>query len=143
MKKKQKQFRKILMKKKSTCKMQNFQSLLSFLLITIALLTAVSIYCYLPVSNRLDQCLDITAYNFKNALSPKYMDDIYSFPICPNIWTHRSTDSSFVPFYEKQSAKKSISYLGSKIWNDLNQDIKTCPSRNNFKHALKRCFFKS
>ena len=98
---------------------------------------------WLPVSNRLDQCLDITAYNFKNALSPKYMDDIYSFPICPNIWTHRSTDSSFVPFYEKQFAKKSISYLGSKIWNDLNQDIKTCPSRNNFKHALKRCFFES
>ena len=33
--------------KKSTCKTQNFYILLVFLLITIALLIAVSIYCYL------------------------------------------------------------------------------------------------
>ena len=32
---------------KSTCKMQNFYILLTFLLITIALSIAVSIYCYL------------------------------------------------------------------------------------------------
>ena len=33
--------------KKATCKTQNFYTLLWFLLITIALLTPVSIYCYL------------------------------------------------------------------------------------------------
>ena len=33
--------------KKATCKAHNFYILLSFLLITIALLIAVSIYCYL------------------------------------------------------------------------------------------------
>ena len=33
--------------KKVTCRMQNFYILLKFLLITIALLIAVSIYCYL------------------------------------------------------------------------------------------------
>ena len=32
---------------KTNCKMQNFYILLAFLLITIALLIAVSIYCYL------------------------------------------------------------------------------------------------
>ena len=36
-----------LNKKKVTCKMQSFYILLAFLLITIALLIAVSIYCYL------------------------------------------------------------------------------------------------
>ena len=34
-------------KKKATCKTQNFYILLAFLLVTIALLTAASIYCYL------------------------------------------------------------------------------------------------
>ena len=34
-------------KKTTTCKMQNFYILLTFLLITIALSIAVSIYCYL------------------------------------------------------------------------------------------------
>ena len=33
--------------KKATCKTQNFYILLAFLLITIALLIAVSVYCYL------------------------------------------------------------------------------------------------
>ena len=33
--------------KNGNCKMPNFYILLAFLLITIALLTAVSIYCYL------------------------------------------------------------------------------------------------
>ena len=33
--------------KKAICEMQNFYILLAFLLITIALLIAVSIYCYL------------------------------------------------------------------------------------------------
>ena len=33
--------------KKATCKTQNFYILLAFLLITIALLIAVCIYCYL------------------------------------------------------------------------------------------------
>ena len=36
-------------KKKSTYKMQNFYILLTFLLITIALSIAVSIYCYLII----------------------------------------------------------------------------------------------
>lgn len=35
------------MKKNATCKLQNFYILTAFLLITITLLTADSIYCYL------------------------------------------------------------------------------------------------
>ena len=64
---------------------------------------------WLPVSNRVDQCLAVTEYNFKNALSPKYMGDIYSLRISPNIRTFRSTGSFFVPFYKKEIPRKSIS----------------------------------
>ena len=53
----------------------------------------------------------VTPYNFKNALSPKYMDDIYSLRISPNIRTRRSTDSFVVPFYQKEIARKSIFIL--------------------------------
>ena len=42
-----KTFQQILMKKNIISKTQNFYILLAFLLITIGLLTAVSIYCYL------------------------------------------------------------------------------------------------
>ena len=50
--------------------------------------------------------------------------DIYSLQISPNIRTHGSTDSFVVPFCKNEIARKLIPYLGSKIWNDSNQDIK-------------------
>ena len=68
---------------------------------------------WLPVSNRINQYLAVTAYNFKNAPSPKYIGNIYSLQISPNIRTRRSTDSFVVP--KEEIARKSISYLGSKI----------------------------
>ena len=46
LRKKQKQLQQILMKKNAVCKKKNLYILLAFLLITIALLIAVSIYRY-------------------------------------------------------------------------------------------------
>ena len=74
---------------------------------------------WLTVSNRVDQCLALSAHNFKNALSPKYIGDVYSLRISPNIRTRRSTDSFVVPFYKKEIATKPISYLASKIQKHL------------------------
>ena len=50
--------------KKATCKTQNFYVLLAFLLITIALLIAISIYCYL-IRNRAKQ-KHLLPFHFKN-----------------------------------------------------------------------------
>ena len=87
---------------------------------------------WLLVSNWVDQCLVLTAYNFKNALSPKYMADIHSLQISPNIWTRRSTDSFVVPFYKKETAGKSISYSGFEIWNDFQPKYKSISQYNRF-----------
>ena len=65
----------------------------------------------LAVSNRFDQCLVVTAYKVKDALSPKYMGDIYSLLVSPNIRTRRSTDTFVVPLYKKEIASKPISYV--------------------------------
>ena len=51
--------------KKATCKMQNFYILLAFLLITMALLIAVSIYCYL-IKCRAKQKHLLQFYNTNN-----------------------------------------------------------------------------
>ena len=55
--------------KNITCKTQSFYILLAFLLITIALLIAVSIYCYL-LKNLLP------FYNTNNKLNRFYVDSI-------------------------------------------------------------------
>ena len=56
--------KKILMKKRAACETQNFYILLAFLLITIALLIAVSIYSYL-IKYRAKQKY-ILPFNFTN-----------------------------------------------------------------------------
>ena len=52
---------------------------------------------WLPVSNRVNQCLAVTAYNFRNSHSPKYMNDIYSLKTFPTVRTRRSIDSLVEP----------------------------------------------
>ena len=72
---------------------------------------------WMPVKNRVDQCIAVTAYNFKNNLSPVYMPDIYTPNSSPVVKTRRSVDSFVDLIYMKEISRNSISYLGSKIWN--------------------------
>ena len=57
----------------------------------------------------------MTAYNFKNNLSPVYMSDIYNLNSSPVVKSRRSVDSLVEPIYVKEICRKSISYLESKI----------------------------
>ena len=57
----------------------------------------------------------MTAYNFKNNLSPLYMSDIYTLNSSPVVKSRRSVDSLVEPIYVKEICRKSISYLESKI----------------------------
>ena len=57
----------------------------------------------------------MTAYNFKNNLSPVYMSDIYTLNSSPVVKSRRSVDSLVEPIYVKEICRKSISYLESKI----------------------------
>ena len=95
----------------------------------------------LPVKYRLDQCIAVTAYNFKNNLSPVYMSDTLNSS--PVVKTRRSVDSYVEPIYMEEIPRKSILYLGSNIWNGLDKNIKTSISTNSFKHTLKKQFLKN
>ena len=57
----------------------------------------------------------MTAYNFKNNLSPVYMSDIYTLNSSPVVKSRRSVDSLVEPIYVKEICRKSISYLEPKI----------------------------
>ena len=70
--KKQKLFQQTLIKRK-ICKRHNFYILLAFLLITIALLIAVSIYCYLIKYWRKHL---LAFHNRDNKLNNFYMDGV-------------------------------------------------------------------
>ena len=91
----------------------------------------------LPVKNMVDQCIAAMAYYFENNLSPVCMWDIYTLNSSPVIETRWSVDNFVEPNYMKGISRKSIPYLGSKIWNGWDKNIKTSTSTNSFKHVLK------
>ena len=98
---------------------------------------------WLPVSNRVGQCLAVTEYDCRMIFlqNIRVISTPYGF-----LQTREHVGQLAVLLYlviKKEIARKSISYLGSKIWNDLNQDIKASPIANSFKHALKGHFLKS
>ena len=88
---------------------------------------------WLSVKSRVDQYIAVTAYNFKNNLSPVYMSDIYTLNSSLVLKTRRSVDSLVEPIYVKEISRKSILYLGSKIWNDLDKNVKTSKKKNKIK----------
>ena len=61
--------------KKAICKTQNFYILFAFLLITIALLIAVSIYCYL-IKYQAKQKHLLPFHDTNNELNKLYIDNI-------------------------------------------------------------------
>ena len=93
---------------------------------------------WLPVKKKVDQCIAVTAYNFKNNLSPVYMSHIHTLNPSPVGKTRKSMDSFVEPIYMEEISRKSISYLGFKIWSALDKNIKTSTSMDSFKHVLKK-----
>ena len=87
---------------------------------------------WLPVKNRVDQSIAVTDYNFKNNLS--HVKYIYAKLLSGST---RSVDSFAEAVFMKEISRKSITYLGSKIWNGLDKNIQTSTSTSSFKHALK------
>ena len=81
-------------------------------------------------------------YKFSNGLSPKYMGDI--FIKSGNTRRTRFTDESklVLPFRKHDYGQKCLSYLGAKIWNNIDNVIKEVKTCNNFKHKIKDKFFK-
>ena len=56
-------------------------------------------------------------------------------------FTSNSVMKLNLPFRNKNTGQKGISYLGPKIWNELPPHIKICDSVNTFKHRIKEKYF--
>ena len=85
----------------------------------------------------------MTVYDFKNNLSPVYISVIFTLNSSLVVKTRRSADSFVESTYMKKISRKSILYLGFKIWNRFYRNIKTSTIINSFKHALKKQFLKT
>ena len=95
---------------------------------------------WLPIHERVSQCSLCSIYKFftKNCLN--YFDEI-NVPLETN-GAHRlsSYQKLNVPHLEKNVGQKALSYVGPRLWNNLNKTSKTSTSLNAFKHNIKQHF---
>ena len=79
-----------------------------------------------------------TMYKSLNGLAPEYLSKIFVKNSTRNIRQLRNTETDLLLLMRKTSnGQKGISFRGSKLWNQLDYDIKQAPSLATFKRRLK------
>ena len=94
---------------------------------------------WLPVENRVSQCIVSHVFKFFNKGSPDYVDELF-IPVNRTVSTRQGSLRLFQPFRKTNAGKSSISYLGPSIWNGLPDIVKENKILNTFKHKLKDHF---
>ena len=97
---------------------------------------------WLPVQNRYEQCVAVSAFKFCKGLGPAYMSDIYSLVVNPRS-TRRSEYRIKHPFRATNMGQNGISYIGLTVWNKLPPDCKLENIPNKFKHKIKENIFEN
>ena len=96
---------------------------------------------WLSTKERFEQCTAAKVFNFFDNSAPSYMSEIFS-PAGQIRATRRSKSKLDKPVRESNKGQNGLSYLGPKIWNSLNSDLKSTNNVNSFKHKMKGKFFK-
>ena len=81
--------------------------------------------------------LAVTMYKIHNNLSPSYLRRIFTNT---NIHSHNLRNSElnyYVPRPRTESAKGSLHYRGSVVWNKISSEIRNLPSLNVFKTSFR------
>ena len=95
---------------------------------------------WLPTKERFEQCLLVNIYNFFNKMAPVYYDEMY-YPAVRGQNTRFSFQKLILPSRCTNRGLRTLGYLGPRLWNGLNSDLKMASNANNFKHKVKDSFF--
>ena len=69
------------------------------------------------------------------------MDEMFNSADQCEIKTRSSSNKLIQPHRNRESGYKAISYLGPKLWNNLQLNTKTSINPNSLKHIVKKLFF--
>ena len=97
---------------------------------------------WLPIKNRIDQCVCVNIMKFFKETAPAYSGEIFH-PVNQGRATRRSKFKLEFLFRKSSAGQKSLSYLGPKIWNSLPSELKLSNNINTFKHKIKENFFRN
>ena len=96
---------------------------------------------WLPTKEKFEQCTATKVFKFFDNSAPSYVSEMFS-PAGQIRVTRRSKNKLDKPFRKSNKGQNGLSYLGPKIWNSLNSDLKFAKNVNGFKHKIKDKFLK-
>ena len=93
---------------------------------------------WLPTKERFEQCVLVNIYKFFNKRAPEYVAEMY-YPVEQGQKTRFSFQKLILP-HRTTNRGICLSYVGPRLWNGLQTEIKSVSNANNFKHEIKNNF---
>ena len=97
---------------------------------------------WLPIHERVNQCILSCIYKFHAKKAPDYMDEIFYHAECNGIPTHYSYQKLKLLHRKTNQGLKALSYIGPSLWNNQDKSLKTSASLNAFKHNINDYYFR-
>ena len=91
---------------------------------------------WLPVEHRVETCTRTTVFKFWNQLTPFCFEDIFKPSF--NKYNTKPQLALDIPLRKTTIGKKSISFLGPKLWSKTNYSLKAAKATVTFTHTLKK-----
>ena len=104
--------------------------------------TSIKVLNWLPIHDRVNQCILSAIYKFHANNAPDYMNEVFSHAESNGIPTRCSYQKLKLPHRKTNQGLRALSYIGHSLWNKLDKSLKTSVSLNAFKHNLKDYYFK-
>ena len=97
---------------------------------------------WLPIHDRVNQCILSTIYKFYANNAPDYTNKVFSHAESNGILTRCSYQKLKLPHRKTNQDLRALSYIGPSLWNKIDKFLKTSVSLNAFKNNLKDYYFK-
>ena len=87
---------------------------------------------WVPVSDRVEYCIVNTIFKYWNGIVPGYIHEVFKPWLCR--YSTRSQMALDILLWKTNTVKKSLSFLGPKIWSKIGPNIKKM-----LEHCLLLC----
>ena len=95
---------------------------------------------FLPLSDRINQCIISTTFKFVNDISSNYLNEVFQWAAESNITLRNDYLKLKHPFRKTTAGQNSLSFLGPSKWNQLPESTKSVITLILFKHNLKKLY---
>ena len=91
---------------------------------------------WLPVSDRVEYCIANTVFKYWNGIAPGYIHEMFK----PSLFRYstRSQVALDIPLRKANTGRKSLFFLGPKIWSKIDPSIKNVRTSSSFMYAIKK-----